>query len=615
MADTINETVKVTVVADTKQATKDIEAFSKKTDEAFKKASVSAKDLDGAMSKVGKQASGITTSYGKAMEDAMSKVGSSAKGAISNVDAYTNATKNASVAIPAAVNNMQGSFQKLTKGIDSVAGGFASLIGKIGGLSTVIGVVAGAAAGVKKLIEDQGDYERKQTETVAGIKYVVEAMKRGDVGIVNAALSTGGIVEASGGIARDARGKLRGEIKAYLAEELGVTPAGPLDVLGQRRMDKTVTQAMVDDLYEKIVSAASAGRGRVLAANERAEIARREAQFAAEMTRLKREIAEAKRAAEQASLWESKRFEGEDRAKRDVDSARRWSQVDRFIAEYASIVGNVPGDVPLTASDFGDAYGSDWRSAYEAKAKERERIITSVIGPRKQVGMYGDLDALLRSASDDVATTQEKAFAREDKRGDALDRAFSDPLSAIDSMKDGVLSLDDALYAVATGSGVKALSEALGAAMDAWITGTESGADAAQAAVASLLKGWATSSAVRALMELGEGFASLALGPIGGVSAAAHFKSAAIFGGVAAVAGSAAKGAYSAGWGGSTGSGASAASSIGSRSESSQPATIVVNVGDGFVGDPNTLGEAIDRAIRKASASGRTSTSVLRVRG
>lgn len=64
-----------------------------------------------------------------------------------------------------------------------------------------------------------------------------------------------------------------------------------------------------------------------------------------------------------------------------------------------------------------------------------------------------------------------------------------------------------------------------------------------------MLKSLAMQAAPKALWELAEGLASLALGPIGGVSAGAHFAAAATFGGIAGVS-IAADSALSAGVGG-----------------------------------------------------------------
>lgn len=160
------------------------------------------------------------------------------------------------------------------------------------------------------------------------------------------------------------------------------------------------------------------------------------------------------------------------------------------------------------------------------------------------------------------------------------------------------------------------MSEASLAALDAALTSGDGIAKAWKMAAAGALKAMAVESAVRALYETGLGVASLAFGPIGGVSAGAHFKAAAIFAGaaVAAGAGAAALGASLGGFSGSSTGGAGAGagsvpsgftgSSGGRMTEAAPP--IIINVGAGFVGQPKDLAESINRAMREGDRSGRT---------
>ena len=108
------------------------------------------------------------------------------------------------------------------------------------------------------------------------------------------------------------------------------------------------------------------------------------------------------------------------------------------------------------------------------------------------------------------------------------------------------------------------LEAAATAALDAFITGQMSMAQAVKAAIAQGLKAVAIDASIQALKNTAYGFAALATGPIGGVSAGGFFKAAALFGGVAVAAGAGAKAAYSAGWaGGGSAGGAPAGTSAG----------------------------------------------------
>lgn len=85
------------------------------------------------------------------------------------------------------------------------------------------------------------------------------------------------------------------------------------------------------------------------------------------------------------------------------------------------------------------------------------------------------------------------------------------------------------------------LTGAVSSAMGAWIDGSMSAGAAAKAFIRDSLKGIAQLSIVEALKNTAYGFAALALGPIGGTSAAAYFKAAALHGATAVAAGLGAK--------------------------------------------------------------------------
>jgi hypothetical protein len=90
------------------------------------------------------------------------------------------------------------------------------------------------------------------------------------------------------------------------------------------------------------------------------------------------------------------------------------------------------------------------------------------------------------------------------------------------------------------GSVFEGFTAAVGAGYEALITDSEPVGKAIKKMAADQLMAIGKTSAVRALQETALGVGSLALGPIGGVSAAAHFKAAALHAGVALAAGAAA---------------------------------------------------------------------------
>lgn len=136
------------------------------------------------------------------------------------------------------------------------------------------------------------------------------------------------------------------------------------------------------------------------------------------------------------------------------------------------------------------------------------------------------------------------------------------------------------------------------------LTGEGSFKQMAQAA----LQGLAVQSAGKAIFELAEGFAALALAAMGhptaGASAAMHFKSAAMFGVMAAAFGgmSAAAGQPSEGGGGDSG-GASSSDTLTDQGSARRAATeepqagprVQVNIsGAGFIGEPDTLARHLE---------------------
>ncbi|MDX2093803.1 MAG: hypothetical protein SFX73_38560 [Kofleriaceae bacterium] len=145
----------------------------------------------------------------------------------------------------------------------------------------------------------------------------------------------------------------------------------------------------------------------------------------------------------------------------------------------------------------------------------------------------GDIDQTLERAEklNVIAAQTNDWYSRLNFEGPTLlDRLFGD-VEAIDAQAAAIMALGGAWNGVASG---------ISAGYAALVDGTGSAAEAAKRAIADTLKAEGASMAVLAIKETGLGVASLALGPIGGASAAAHFKAAAVLAGGAVLAGAAA---------------------------------------------------------------------------
>lgn len=154
------------------------------------------------------------------------------------------------------------------------------------------------------------------------------------------------------------------------------------------------------------------------------------------------------------------------------------------------------------------------------------------------------------------------------------------------------------------------MADALGSSMAASIAGDNAKKKSIKDVTHDILESLSAQALSRAIFETAEGLASLALGPIGGASAGAHFAAAAMFGAVGVSAGLAARAvgqsSTSSSSAGSSGSGISSAggggfnsprsSSANDNGTSKQPLTINVSVWPG--------GEAeAGRAVVKAMAA------------
>ncbi len=150
-------------------------------------------------------------------------------------------------------------------------------------------------------------------------------------------------------------------------------------------------------------------------------------------------------------------------------------------------------------------------------------------------------------------------------------------------------------------AGFDMLGNTVAAAYSAWVDGTSSVADAIKGTLAASLKSMGAEMAIAALKETAYGFASLAWGPIGGASAAAHFKSAGLFALGAAAAGVAAKG-IGGGGGASAGGGYSGGANLGGMGGGggAAPTNTTIIIGDYFGANPREQNGRVARAIRSA---------------
>ncbi len=136
------------------------------------------------------------------------------------------------------------------------------------------------------------------------------------------------------------------------------------------------------------------------------------------------------------------------------------------------------------------------------------------------------------------------------------------------------------------------LTTSITAGYGAMVDGSMSFGKAFKMAMAESLKATGATMLIEALKETAAGFASLALGPIGGVSAAGHFKAAALYGAGAVAAGVAARGLGSGAGGGALAGGGGSGGGAAPVRSPSMPANgnqsnVVYVVGDPFDTETN----------------------------
>ncbi len=228
----------------------------------------------------------------------------------------------------------------------------------------------------------------------------------------------------------------------------------------------------------------------------------------------------------------------------------------------------------------------------------------------------GDLLRQVEGRTSEQLTERWKAemAATNARRGGYLETAFG-PIEQFDVYKQSFESL---------GSVFSTFGEAVGASYTAIVTGQGSVTAAFRNIMADGMMALGKSSVIHALSETALGFGSLALGPIGGVSALAHFKSAALHGAVAVAAGLAANamGAGSGGGGGGGGaaagaaktdsggksSGSSSGGSGGTSGGGDDKRTMIIVYGDSFAEDSPRMRQLRSERLVKQATGGAATT-------
>jgi hypothetical protein len=222
---------------------------------------------------------------------------------------------------------------------------------------------------------------------------------------------------------------------------------------------------------------------------------------------------------------------------------------------------------------------------------------------RLGVSMGGLMDEVIKSTNDQAAHEMDKTG-----RGSFLDALFgglgvAEMQSDIDLRKSMLADLGSF-----TADIFGQMANAVGQSIEAWALYGESLGTALKKATAQVLAQVAAQAAVKAIFELAEGFASLAIGD--GRGAALHFTSAAIYGTIAlgaAIGAKAVAGDSFKNKGGSKGAAAGASGGYGGGSSSSQPLQPYSRSGpDTFISgrrpqDPATmaLAVAVDKLQQK----------------
>lgn len=216
-------------------------------------------------------------------------------------------------------------------------------------------------------------------------------------------------------------------------------------------------------------------------------------------------------------------------ATRAMESA--VAEARKLAEEYRKIGGRLlgPGNrVESHRAGMTAAEEQEIRAANALYQVEQDEAETA----RRAVDFGGAFSNLSESGSA-LREMQETLRQLQSAQERTLFESIFGPVSEIDLYKQSL----EALGATLTG-----FTDAVGAGYQAIVTGSQPIGQAMKAAAAASILATGTASAIDAARETALGFGSLAWGPIGGVAAAAHFKSAALHAAVAVGAGVAANG-------------------------------------------------------------------------
>lgn len=241
--------------------------------------------------------------------------------------------------------------------------------------------------------------------------------------------------------------------------------------------------------------------------------------------------------------------------------------------------------------------------AGQSYAHAVEKANTVLAEGNKILGEINDKIQKGEKQAKDLADALEKAFSDMAKaQKDAFDKSFvggffgATGMEAITSEADYIKSVYADMGAF-VGDIVTGMAQGVGQMVEAWVLYGELGPDALRKMTAQVLASVAAEAAVRAIMELAYGFASLWLNP---AEAATHFKAAALFGAVAVTTGLAGRAVAGDSFkkGATGGQGTSSTGSRGTQT----PATYTRTTPDAYISGNRSEAQLVAAAVEKLNA-------------
>lgn len=217
--------------------------------------------------------------------------------------------------------------------------------------------------------------------------------------------------------------------------------------------------------------------------------------------------------------------------------------------------------------------------AYERLKKTLEEIAYPTSGP-----FYMDLNAARRT------------YGGSDRAGAFKDGLFGP--NGLNTIRDEAFQIKDIYQdlGASVGDVLNQMAQGAGSLVEAWVLYGELGPNAVRKMTASILAGLAAQATVKAIFQLAEGFAALFFNP---AQAAAHFKSAALYGIVAA--GAAVAGRAIAGDSFKNDSASSSSPGFGNSSRSETPSPYSRQTAAAFISGARSGDVAISPAIRESA--------------